>query len=83
MKFKTIVRNKVSMAMPPKPIRRRVLRPARSTRTREMRVMRTLIAPMPIVAKVALSSLSPDCSKMFVEKNITWKTLGQLRFGLV
>lgn len=68
-----IVSRSVSMAMPPKPRRRSVFRPAFSTRTNDTMVMRTLIAPIPIVAKVALSSLRPDCWKMDVEKKMTYK----------
>lgn len=66
-----IVNISVSSAIPPNPASKRVLRPALSTKTRETTVIRTLIAPKPIVAYVELSPDKPDSLKISVEKKMT------------
>lgn len=48
------------MNMPPRPYRWRVLLPVRSIKGSETNVMPTMMAPIPIVANLADSSVNPD-----------------------
>lgn len=66
-----IASKSVSKNMPMKPTKRRVFRPAFSTRNRETIVMPTLIVPMARVAYCAADAFSPAILKILVEKNMT------------
>lgn len=63
-----MVRTTVMAAIPARPVRWRVLRPAFSIRTRLTRVMNTLIVPIPRVENSATSSDNPAEVKISVEK---------------
>lgn len=61
----TLIRNDIvmkmeKMNMPPSPYRCSVLRPVRSIKGKETSVMPTMMAPIPIVANLADSSVRPD-----------------------
>lgn len=56
-----------NMNIPPRPYRCRVRRPALSISGMDTRVMPTMMAPMPIVANLALSSDNPELVNRLVE----------------
>jgi len=53
--------------MPPRPYRCSVRRPVRSMSGMDTSVIPTIMAPMPIVANFALSSVSPELINSSVE----------------
>lgn len=61
----------VSTNMPPNPIRSKVFLPAFSTNINEIMVIKTFIAPTPIVAFWAAVLSSCAIVKILVEKNMT------------
>lgn len=62
-----IVMNIEKMNMPPNPYRCSVLLPVLSINGIETRVIPTMMAPMPIVANLALSSVRPELVNKLVE----------------
>lgn len=64
---KEIVMNMEKMNIPPSPYRCRVLRPVLSMRNVETNVIATMMAPMPMVANFALSSVNPELANKLVE----------------
>ena len=64
---KEIVMKIENMNMPPRPYRCRVRLPLRSIRGIEMSVISTITVPIPIVAYLALVSLSPVVMNKLVE----------------
>lgn len=62
-----IVMNIEKMNIPPNPYRCSVLRPVLSIRGIDTNVIPTIMAPIPIVANFALSSVKPELEKRLVE----------------
>lgn len=59
--------NMENMNIPPRPYRSSVLRPVLSINGIDTRVMPVMMAPIPIVANLALSSDRPELVKRLVE----------------
>lgn len=55
------------MNMPPSPYKCNVLRPVLSINGIDTKVITTIIAPIPIVANLALSSVNPELTNKLVE----------------
>lgn len=62
-----IVMNIEKMNMPPRPYKCNVRLPVRSISGIETSVIPTIIAPIPIVANLALSAVNPELVKRLVE----------------
>lgn len=64
---KEIVMNIEKINMPPRPYKCSVRLPVLSISGMDPNVIRTIMAPMPMVANLALSSVKPELVNKFVE----------------